>query len=434
MKDFANCVKEDLLNLKKIEQVYKEAAQKYSDIGADTEKALSILKNISLSIHCWQGDDVSGFEKPGSELKGGGIEVTGSYPGRAKTPEQLRQDLEKVYSLLPGSHRMNLHSMYGEFKNKSIDRNKIKPDHFKGWIDWARENSLKLDFNCTCFSHPLADSGFTLSSKDPNVRSFWIEHVQRCREIGAHMGQEMGSACIHNLWIPDGFKDIPVDRKGHRDLLKESLDEIFKQEYPKEALKDSLESKLFGIGSESYVVGSHDFYLGYALKNHKMICLDTGHFHPTENIGDKISAVLQFSDELLLHVSRGVRWDSDHIVILDDPTRNLFEEVIRGGYLDRVHVALDFFDASLNRVGAWVIGARAVLKALLSALLEPRERLLKAENEGDYFSRLAVLEELKTMPLGAVWDYFCALMDVPAGQDWIKEILEYDLEVTKNRP
>ncbi|MFO7980669.1 MAG: L-rhamnose isomerase [Candidatus Aminicenantes bacterium] len=434
MKDFASYVKEDLLNFKKIEQAYKEAAQKYSDIGTDTEKAFSILKNISLSIHCWQGDDVSGFEKPGSKLKGGGIEVTGNYPGRARTPEQLRQDLKKVYSLLPGSHRLNLHSMYGEFGNKSIDRDEIKPEYFKGWINWARENSLKLDFNCTCFSHPLADWGFTLSSKDPNVRSFWIEHVQRCREIGVYMGQELGSFCIHNLWIPDGSKDIPVDRKGHRELLRESLDEIFKQEYPEQELKDSLESKLFGIGSESYVVGSHEFYMGYALKNHKMICLDTGHFHPTENVGDKISAVLQFSDELLLHLSRGVRWDSDHIVILDDPTRNLFEEVIRGGYLDRVHVALDFFDASLNRVGAWVIGARAVLKALLSSLLEPRERLLKAENAGDYFSRLAILEELKTMPLGAVWDYFCALMDVPAGDKWIKEVIQYDLEVTKNRP
>jgi len=422
------------LDNQKIEKAYKEARQKYREIGSDAEKAVQALKNVSLSIHCWQGDDVAGFEKPDSELEGGGIEVTGNYPGRAGTPGQLRKDLEKVYSLLPGNHRLNLHAIYGEFGEKFIDRDKINPEHFKGWIDWAGENSLALDFNCTCFSHPLADSGFTLSHKDPEVRFFWIEHVRRCREIGAHMGQELGSACIHNLWIPDGFKDIPVDRKGHRDLLKESLDEIFKQEYPRETLKDSLESKLFGIGSESYVVGSHEFYLGYALTNKKMICLDTGHFHPTENIGDKISAVLQYSDELLLHVSRGVRWDSDHIVILDDPTRNLFEEVVRGEYLGQVHIALDFFDASLNRVGAWVIGARAVLKAILAALLEPRERLLKAENQGDYFSRLAVLEELKTMPMGAVWDYFCALMGVPYGQEWIQEILRYDQQVTKNRP
>ena len=418
----------------RIEKAYKEARQKYREIGSDAEKAIQALKNVSLSIHCWQGDDVAGFEKPDSELKGGGIEVTGNYPGRAGTPGQLRKDLEKVYSLLPGDHRLNLHAIYGEFGEKFIARDKIKPEHFKGWIDWAKKNSLKLDFNCTCFSHPLADSGFTLSHKDPDVRSFWIEHVRRCREIGAYMGQKLKSPCIHNLWIPDGSKDIPVDRKGHRDLLRESLGEIFKQEYPKEELKDSLESKLFGIGSESFVVGSHEFYMGYALKNKKMICLDTGHFHPTENIGDKISAILQFSDELLLHVSRGVRWDSDHIVIFDDPTRNLFEEVVRGSYLSRVHIALDFFDATLNRVGAWVIGARAVLKAILAALLEPRERLLKAENEGDYFSRLAVLEELKTMPLGAVWDYFCVLMDVPYGQEWIQEILRYDQEVTKNRP
>jgi len=422
------------MDFRKIEKSYKKAKELYEEIGSDTEKALGALKNISLSIQCWQGDDVAGFEKPDSELKGGGIEVTGDYPGRAGSPEQLRKDLEKVYSLLPGNHRLNLHAIYGEFGDKSVDRDKIKPEHFKGWIQWAGENSLGLDFNCTCFSHPMAESGFTLSHKDPDVRSFWVEHIRRCRQIGAFMGQELGSPCIHNLWIPDGSKDIPVDRKGHRDLLKESLDEIFKKEYPKEALKDSLESKLFGIGSESYVVGSHEFYMGYALKNNKMICLDSGHFHPTENIGDKLSAILPFSDELLLHVSRGVRWDSDHIVIFDDPTRNLFEEVVRGDYLSRVNIALDFFDASLNRVGAWVIGARAVLKAILAALLEPRERLLEAENEGDYFSRLAILEELKTMPLGAVWDYFCVLMDVPPGREWIQDILRYDQEVTKKRP
>ena len=417
----------------KIEKAYKEAKQKYEEIGSEPDKAVQTIKNISLSIHCWQGDDVAGFEKSGSEHKGGGIAVTGNYPGKARTVEELRQDLKKVYSLVPGNHRLNLHAIYGEFGNRAIDRDKIKPEHFKGWIDWAGENSLRLDFNCSCFSHPLADSGYTLSSKNKEIRYFWIDHVKRCREIGAYMGQELDSPCIHNIWIPDGSKDIPVDRKGHRDLLRGSLDEIFSEEYPKQKLKDSLESKLFGIGSESYVVGSHDFYMGYALTNQKMICLDTGHFHPTENIGDKISAILQFSDELLLHVSRGVRWDSDHIVILDDPTRNLFEEVVRCSCLDKVHIALDFFDASLNRVGAWVIGARAVLKAILAALLEPKERLLKAENEGDYFSRLALLEEFRTMPLGAMWDYFCALMDVPSGGEWINEILEYDQDVTQKR-
>ncbi len=421
------------MKFQKSEKAYKEAIKKYRDIGSDTEKAVEKLKDISISIHCWQGDDVAGFEKPGSQLKGGGIQVTGSYPGRARTVTELRQDLEKVYSLLPGSHRLNLHAIYGEFGDTFIDRDKIEPEHFRGWIHWAKDKRLKLDFNCTCFSHPLADTGYTLSSKDENIRQFWIEHVERCRRIGSFMGRELESPCVHNIWIPDGSKDIPVDRKGHRDLLRETLDEIFKEEYPYEELKDSLESKLFGIGSESYVVGSHEFYLGYALTKNKMICIDTGHFHPTENIGDKISAVLQFSDEILLHVSRGVRWDSDHVAVLDDSTRNLFEEVVRGDYLDRVHIALDFFDASLNRVGAWVIGARAVLKAALSALLEPRERLLEAENRGDYFSRLALLEELKTMPLGAVWDYFCLMMDVPPGQEFIKEIIRYDTSVSRKR-
>jgi L-rhamnose isomerase len=415
------------------EKAYKEAVEKYRDIGSDAEKAVEKLKDISISIHCWQGDDVAGFEKPDSQLKGGGIQVTGNYPGRARTVDELRQDLEKVYSLLPGSHRLNLHAIYGEFGDTFIDRDKIEPEHFRGWIHWAKDKGLKLDFNCTCFSHPLADAGYTLSSKDKNIRLFWIEHVRRCRRIGAFMGRELKSPCVHNIWIPDGSKDIPVDRKGHRELLKESLDEIFKEEYPEEELKDSLESKLFGIGSESYVVGSHEFYLGYALTKNKMICLDTGHFHPTENIGDKISAVLQFSDGLLLHVSRGVRWDSDHVAVLDDSTRCLFEEVVRGGYLDRIHIALDFFDASLNRVGAWVIGARAVLKAVLAALLEPRERLLEAEKGGDYFSRLALLEELKTMPIGAVWDRFCLMMDVPPGQEYIKEIIRYDTNISRKR-
>ncbi len=417
----------------KSEKAYKEAIEKYSVIGSDAEKAVERLKDISISIHCWQGDDVAGFEKPGSQLTGGGIQVTGSYPGRARTVEELRQDLEKVYSLLPGSHRLNLHAIYGEFGDTFIDRDKIEPEHFKAWIHWAQERGLKLDFNCSCFSHALADSGFTLSSKDKNIRFFWIEHVKRCRQVGAFMGRELNSPCVHNIWIPDGSKDITVDRKGHRDLLRESLDRIFRKKYPEKELKDSLESKLFGIGSESYVVGSHEFYLGYALTENKMICLDTGHFHPTENIGDKISALLQFSDGLLLHVSRGVRWDSDHVPVLDDSTRNLFEEVVRGGYLDRVHIALDFFDASLNRVGAWVVGARAVLKAVLSALLEPRERLLEAENRGDYFSRLALLEELKTMPLGAVWDHFCLMMDVPPGQEYIKEIIKYDTDISRKR-
>lgn len=422
-----------MTNGSEIKRSYLLAKERYDRIGVNIDGVLEKLKNISLSLHCWQGDDLGGFEKPNAHLEGGGIQVTGNYPGKARTIDELRMDLKKAYSLIPGLHRLNLHSIYGEFGTGLVDRNEISPDHYKGWIDWAKQENLKLDFNATCFSHPNADSGFTLSSKDKVIREFWIEHVRRCRLISAYMGQELKSPCIHNLWIPDGTKDIPVDRWTHRALLKEALDKVYETEYNPSKMKDSLESKLFGIGSEAFVVGSHEFYMGYAISKGKMLCLDLGHFHPTESVADKISAILQFSDEILLHVSRGVRWDSDHVVIMNDEVRNLAEEIVRSNALDNIHIALDFFDASMNRVGAWVIGARATLKALLIALLQPLEKLKNVENEGDLFARLAVMEEAKAMPYGAVWNYYCLKMDVPPGDFWIEDVHRYETRVTNKR-
>lgn len=416
-----------------IETAYGIARRQYADLGVDTEAALAALASKSVSVHCWQGDDVAGFEAPGAALSGGGIQVTGSHPGRARTVEELRMDLETALSLVPGVHRVNLHAIYGEFRGQRVERDQIGIEHFRGWIDWAREWSLGLDFNATLFSHPRAEAGFTLSSKDEETRQFWISHVRRCREIAAHMGAELGSPCIHNLWIPDGMKDQCVDRAGHRALLRESLDAIYERKADGEHLKDALESKLFGIGSESFVVGSHEFYMGYAMSRGLLLCLDLGHFHPTESVADKISALLGFCPELLLHVSRGVRWDSDHVVILDDPIREVALEIVRAGALDRAHLALDFFDASLNRVGAWVTGIRATLKALLLALLEPTERLRAREEEGDYFGRMALLEELRAMPVGAVWDYHCERSGAPAGRDWIERVNDYETRVLSKR-
>lgn len=407
---------------------FERARERYAELGVDADEALKSLSRLSISLQCWQGDDVSGFERTGPGLDGGGIQVTGNHPGKARNADELRQDLGKAFSLIPGSHRLNLHAMYGEYE---VDRDGIRPEHFKSWIDWAESEGLKLDFNATCFAHPMADSGFTLSSKEGAVRAFWIEHVKRCREIGAFMGKRLKSPAVHNLWIPDGSKDLPADRLAHRELLVRSLDEIYKTSHPD--LKDAVESKLFGIGSESYVVGSHEFYLGYALSRNKMVCLDTGHFHPTESVADKISALLPYFRELLLHISRGVRWDSDHVVIVDDPLADLAREVVRAQALSRVHVALDFFDATLNRVGAWVIGTRAVQKAFLMALLEPAERLRSFEEQGDFFSRLALMEEVKTLPVGAVWEHHCSQNSVPDGEAWIQEVRSYEAEVTEKR-
>ncbi len=411
---------------KSVLQAFELAKEQYNGIGVDVDRALESLGKFQISLHCWQADDVGGFEAPGSELAGGGIAVTGNYPGKARTVAEVRKDLEKVMSLLPGKQRLNLHASYGEFGERFVDRNQIEPEHFQGWIDWARELGIALDFNCTCFSHPKADGGFTLSSKDREIRQFWVEHTRRCRMIGAEMGRQLGRTCIHNIWIPDGSKDVPVDRVTHRELLKNSLDEIFEVDYPAVSLKDSLESKLFGIGAEAMTVGSHDFYLGYAVKNHKMICLDNGHFHPTEQVGDKISACLQFVEEVMLHLTRPVRWDSDHVVTLNDEVLLIAQEIVRCNALDRVHMGLDFFDASINRIGAYVVGTRAAQLAMLFALLEPVAILREYEEKERYFERLALLELMKTKPFGTVWDYYCMKAGVPVGGEFIREIQEYE--------
>ncbi|NLV19621.1 MAG: L-rhamnose isomerase [Bacteroidetes bacterium] len=416
-----------------IEKAYQIAKAQYAEMGVDTDAVITELDKIVISMHCWQTDDVGGFEKEGAELGGGGIQATGNFPGKAKTIAQMRADLEKVMSLVPGKQRLNLHASYGEFGDKFVDRDKIELKHFQGWIDWAKKRKMGIDFNCTCFSHPLADNGFTLASKDPEIRKFWIEHVKRCRAIGAEMGKQLGTPTIHNIWIPDGMKDTPIDRYGFRKILKKSLDEILSLKYPKKYLKDSVESKLFGIGSEAMVVGSHDFYLGYALKNNTLITLDNGHFHPTEQIGDKISAILQFADEILLHMTRGVRWDSDHIATFNDEILLIAHEIVRSKVLDRVNIGLDYFDASLNRIGAYVVGIRSVQMAFLFALLEPNKLLLGYEEKERNFERLATLELLKSKPFGAVYDYYCMKNKVPTGQGYIDEIVKYEKNVLLKR-
>jgi len=414
-----------------IESAFRDAREVYGELGVDAEDALRRLAEIPVSIHCWQGDDVGGFEGGADEI-GGGLAVTGGYPGKARTPDELRGDLDKALSLIPGTHRLNLHASYAETGGR-VERNELKPEHFRGWIDWARERGMGMDFNPTFFAHPKADDGFTLSHPDDGIRRFWIEHGVACRQIGAAIGRALGSPCVTNVWIPDGMKDLPIDRRRPRERLTAALDAVFAEDLDPAHNLDAVESKLFGIGSESYVVGSHEFYLGYAISRRKLLCLDAGHFHPTEVISDKISAVLEFLDKLLLHVSRGVRWDSDHVVILSDELRAIAGELVRGDYLGRVHVGLDFFDASINRVAAWVIGTRAMLKALLLALLEPIDRLRKLEDEGDFTGRLAMLEELKTLPAGAVWDYHCLTHDVPVGAAWLDDVRRYEAEVLSKR-
>jgi L-rhamnose isomerase len=366
-------------------------------------------------------------------LTGGGIQATGNYPGKARDAEELRADLDQALSLIPGKHRLNLHAIYADYRGRKIERDALLPEHFAGWIEWAKASGMGLDFNPTFFSHPKADSGFTLASRDESIRRFWVAHGIACRKIGESFGRGLGTPCVTNVWIPDGFKDIPVDRKTPRDLLRRSLDEIFAESLDPRFNLDAVESKLFGIGSESYVVGSHEFYLGYAIANRKLLCLDAGHFHPTEGIADKISAILQWLPEILLHVSRGVRWDSDHVVILSDELRAIAEEIVRGSSLPRVHIGLDFFDASINRVAAWVIGTRAMLKALLIALLEPTDMLRQYEAAGDYTRRLALLEEAKTLPAGAVWDYYCEQQNVPVGAVWLEQVAAYEREVQSKR-
>ncbi len=412
---------------------YNYARETYAALGVDTDEALRKLDQVKISLHCWQADDVGGFETPDSKLEGGGIQVTGNFPGRARTIAQLMEDIEKVMSLLPGKQRLNLHAIYGDFGGEKVDRDQIELKHFQSWIDWAKKAGVGLDFNPTCFSHPFAEDGFTLSSFHEGHRKFWIEHVKRTRKIAVEIGRQLGTPCINNIWIPDGSKDLSVDRNLHRELLTQSLDEIFVEEYSPLHLKDSLEGKLFGLGAEAMTVGSHEFYLAYAVKNRKILCYDMGHFHPTEQVGDKISAALQFLDELLLHISRGVHWDSDHVVILNDDVQLVAQETVRANALQRVHVALDYFDASINRIGAYVVGARATQLAFLSALLEPIARLREFEESGRNFERLALLEVAKSKPFGAVYDYYCLVNDVPAGEDYIKEIADHEKRILINR-
>ncbi len=415
-----------------VDRAYEIARERFRDLGVDTEEALHRLGEISISVHCWQGDDVAGFENAGEEL-GGGLAVTGSYPGRARTPDELRADLDCALSLIPGSHRVNLHAIYADFEGAVVERDAIEPSLFARWIDWARDRGVGLDFNPTFFAHPKARDGFTLAHADAGVRRFWIDHGIACRRVGRAMGEALGTPCVTNVWIPDGYKDETIDRRAPRERLVESLDAIFREEIDPSVHLDAVEAKLFGIGSETYVVGSHEFYLGYAASRGKVLCLDAGHFHPTETIADKISSTLTFLDRLLLHVSRGVRWDSDHVVILSDELRAITAELVRGSYLDRVHVGLDFFDASLHRVAAWVIGTRAVLKALTIALLEPVEKLRTYELDGDFTSRLALYEELKSMPFGAVWDRFCLEKGVPVGPQWLEHTRHYEQTVRSRR-
>ncbi|MGQ9621799.1 MAG: L-rhamnose isomerase [Bacteroidales bacterium] len=416
-----------------IEKAYKTAKEQFAEFGVNTDMVIEQMKEIPISLHCWQTDDVGGFEKPDSELGGGGIQVTGNFPGKAKTIGQMRQDLEKVFALMPGKLRLSLHAIYGEFGGKLVDRDQIETKHFQGWIDWAKTRGIGLDFNCTCFSHPYADDGFTLSSRSEKIRKFWVEHTKRCRKIATDMGRQLGTPSVHNIWIPDGSKDTPVDRYNLRKILKKSLDEIFSVKYPKKYLKDSVESKLFGIGSESMVVGSHDFYMGYAVKNNIMITLDNGHFHPTEQVGDKISSILLFVDEILLHLTRGVRWDSDHVLTINDELLLIAQEIVRAKALDRVNIGLDFFDASLNRIGAYAVGIRSAQLAFLIALLEPHKMLVEFEKEGKNFERLAYLELMKTKPFGAVYDYYCMINGKPAGEEYIKEIQAYEKNVILKR-
>jgi L-rhamnose isomerase len=416
-----------------ITRAYSIAKEEYGEHGVDADAALKRLEKIPISIHCWQGDDVGGFERPGAELSGGGIQATGNYPGKARSIHELRADLEKALSMIPGRHRVNLHACYLDNGGRFVDRDEIEPGHFQSWIDWAKLNKLGMDFNPTYFSHEKAADGFTLSHRDPVIRQFWIDHGIRCRKIAAEIGRQLGTPAVTNFWVPDGYKDIPVDRRSPRERLRDALDKIFSEKIDPNVNLDAVESKLFGIGAESYTVGSHEFYLGYAVSRQKLLCLDSGHFHPTEKISEKISSVLMFCPQLLLHVSRPVRWDSDHVVILDDELQVIAKELIRGGQIDRVHIGLDYFDASINRIAAWITGTRSMLKALLIALLEPSDELRRLEMEMDYTRRLSLLEEMKGLPWAAVWNYYCFQKGVPVGVSWIDEVKRHESAVLSKR-
>ena len=416
------------MNEQKIKQAYELAVERYASLGVDVEKAMELLEQVSLSMHCWQADDVTGFESAGS--LSGGIQATGNYPGKARNIDELRADILKAVSMIPGNHRLSLHEIYGDFGGKFVDRDQVEPAHFESWMQWAAENNMKLDFNSTSFSHPKSGD-LSLANPDEGIRNFWIEHTKRCRAIADEMGKRQGDKCVMNLWIHDGSKDITVNRMKYRALLKDSLDKIFEQDY--EHMLDSIESKVFGIGLESYTVGSNDFYIGYAAQKNKLVTLDTGHFHPTESVADKVSSLLLYVPELLLHVSRPVRWDSDHVTIMNDATMVLCKEIVRCDALNRVHVGLAYFDASINRIGAYVIGSRATQKCLLQALLEPLHLLREYEAKGQGFERLALLEECKSLPWNAVWDMFCLKHGVPVGESFIAEVQKYEAEVTSKR-
>lgn len=412
-----------------VRKAYEVAKERYAEIGVDTEKVLKQLQDFHLSLHCWQADDVAGFEVQAGSLSGG-IQSTGNYPGKARNIDELRADILEAKSLIPGNHRLNLHEIYGDFKGKVVDRDEVTVEYFQSWIDWAKENDTKLDFNSSSFSHPKSGS-LSLSNPDEGIRGFWVEHTKRCRDIANAMGEAQGDPCIMNLWVHDGCKDMSVNHMLYRSMLKKSLDEIFAKKQP--MMKDCIEGKVFGIGLESFTVGSHDFYTAYAAQNHKILTIDTGHYHPTESPADKVSAVLQFVPELMLHVSRPVRWDSDHVTIMDDPTQELFSEIVRADALDRVHYGLDFFDGSINRIGAYVIGSRTAQKCMLRALLEPKATISEAELKGQGYRVLALLEEQKAMPWQAVYDEFCVRNAVPVGQDFMKEIDSYEANVTSKR-
>lgn len=414
-----------------IDNAWTLAKERFAQLGIDAEAAIKQLDTLPVSIHCWQGDDVAGFENPEGGLTGG-IQATGNYPGKARNAQQLRADLELAISMIPGPNRLNLHAIYLESDNP-VPRNEIEPKHFTGWVDWAKKNKLGLDFNPSCFSHPMSADGFTLSSANPEIRQFWIEHCQASRRVSASFGRALGTPSVMNIWVPDGMKDVTVDRLAPRQRLMSALDEVIAEKFDITEHIDAVESKLFGIGSESYTVGSNEFYLGYAASRGTALCLDAGHFHPTEVISDKISAAMLYVPRLLLHVSRPVRWDSDHVVLLDDETQAIASEIVRHNLFNRVHIGLDFFDASINRIAAWVIGTRNMKKALLKALLEPTELLKKLEVEGDYTARLALLEEQKSLPWQAVWDMYCQRHDVPVGGQWLDTVRHYETSVLAKR-
>jgi len=412
-----------------ITKAYELAKARYADLGIDTEKVINQLQDFHLSMHCWQADDVAGFEVQAGALSGG-IQSTGNYPGKARNIDELRADVLKAKSLIPGNHRLNLHEIYGDFKGKVVDRDEVDITYFQSWIDWGKEYNTKLDFNSTSFSHPKSGN-LSLSNPDDSIRNFWIEHTKRCRDIANAIGEAQGDPCIMNLWVHDGYKDQSVNHFLYRHYLKDSLDQIFAK--PQPMMKDCIEGKVFGIGLESFTVGSHDFYTAYAAKNNIILTIDTGHYHPTESPADKVSAVLQFVPELMLHVSRPVRWDSDHVTIMDDPTQELFSEIVRANAMDRVHYGLDFFDGSINRIGAYVIGSRAAQKCMTRALLEPTAQLSRYELEGKGFQVLGLLEEAKALPWNAVYDEFCQRNDVPVGADFIAAIEQYERDVTSKR-